>query len=70
MWLDLRHVTTMFVEHDMEIVARFAERVLAFYDGTLIADGTPDQTLSDPRVQLLIGGAKQNLAVLPRAADA
>ena len=65
-----RKITVLFVEHDMEIVARFAERVLAFYDGTLIADGTPDQTLSDPRVQLLIGGAKQNLAVLPRATDA
>ena len=25
----------------MEIVARFADRVLAFYDGTVIADGTP-----------------------------
>jgi len=44
--------------------------VLAFYDGTLIADGTPDQTLGDPRVQMLIGGAKSKLAVLPRTADA
>ena len=65
-----RKITVLFVEHDMEIVARFAERVLAFYDGTLIADGTPDKTLSDPRVQMLIGGAKPKLAVLPRAADA
>ena len=65
-----RKITVLFVEHDMEIVARFAERVLAFYDGTLIADGTPDRTLSDPRVQMLIGGAKAKLAVLPRAADA
>ena len=29
----------------MEIVARFADRVLAFYDGTVIADGTPAETL-------------------------
>jgi len=65
-----RKITVLFVEHDMEIVARFAERVLAFYEGTLIADGTPDRTLSDPRVQMLIGGAKAKLAVLPRAADA
>jgi branched-chain amino acid transport system ATP-binding protein len=65
-----RKITVLFVEHDMEIVARFAERVLAFYDGTLIADGAPDKTLSDARVQLLIGGAKAKLAVVPRAADA
>ena len=46
----------LFVEHDMEIVARFADRVLAFYDGTVIADGTPAATLADARVQALISG--------------
>ena len=40
--LKSRRITVLFVEHDMEIVARFADRVLAFYDGTVIADGTPD----------------------------
>ena len=43
--LKSRKITVLFVEHDMEIVARFADRVLAFYDGTVIADGTPDETL-------------------------
>jgi len=42
-----RKITVLFVEHDMEIVERFAERVLAFYDGTVIADGTPAATLAD-----------------------
>ncbi len=53
-----RAITVLFVEHDMEIVGRFADRVLAFYDGTVIADGTPDETLSNPRVQELITGVK------------
>ena len=53
-----RKITVLFVEHDMDIVARFADRVLAFYDGTVIADGTPHQTLDDPRVQELITGVK------------
>ena len=39
--LKTRKITVLFVEHDMEIVERFADRVLAFYDGTVIADGTP-----------------------------
>jgi branched-chain amino acid transport system ATP-binding protein len=51
-----RKITVVFVEHDMEIVERFAERVLAFYDGTVIADGTPAATLADARVQTLISG--------------
>ena len=41
--LKTRRITVLFVEHDMEIVARFADRVLAFYDGTVIADGTPQR---------------------------
>jgi branched-chain amino acid transport system ATP-binding protein len=53
-----RKITVVFVEHDMEIVERFAERVLAFYDGTVIADGTPTATLADARVQTLISGPK------------
>ena len=53
-----RRITVLFVEHDMEIVERFAERVLAFYDGTVIADGTPAATLADARVQALISGPK------------
>jgi branched-chain amino acid transport system ATP-binding protein len=55
-----RKITVLFVEHDMEIVERFAERVLAFYDGTVIADGTPAATLGDARVQTLISGPRAN----------
>ena len=57
-----RKITVLFVEHDMEIVERFADRVLAFYDGTVIADGTPAATLADPRVQTLISGTKLRVA--------
>ena len=56
--LKSRKITVLFVEHDMEIVGRFAERVLAFYDGTVIADGTPNDTLANPRVQELISGGR------------
>jgi branched-chain amino acid transport system ATP-binding protein len=56
--LKSRKLTVLFVEHDMEIVARFADRVLAFYDGTVIADGTPAVALADRRVQTLISGTK------------
>jgi len=56
--LKSRKITVLFVEHDMEIVEKFADRVLAFYDGTVIADGPPDETLADARVQELITGVK------------
>jgi branched-chain amino acid transport system ATP-binding protein len=57
-----RAITVLFVEHDMDIVERFADRVLAFYDGAVIADGPPVETLENPRIQELITGPKLKLA--------
>ena len=48
--------TVLFVEHDMEIVSRFAERVIAFYSGRVIADGTPAEVLADADVIRYIAG--------------
>lgn len=54
--LKVRGTTILFVEHDMDIVQRFADRVLAFYDGTVIADGPPAIALGDERVREFITG--------------
>jgi branched-chain amino acid transport system ATP-binding protein len=54
--LKANDMTILFVEHDMEIIGRFADRVLAFYEGTVIADGPPSTVLSDPRVQQFVTG--------------
>src|SRR6266850_782155 len=48
--------TVLFVEHDMEVVSRFAERVLAFYDGRIIADAAPEIALADPEVKRYVVG--------------
>ena len=48
--------TVLFVEHDMDIVGRYAERVLAFYEGRIIADGTPDAVLGNADVQRYVTG--------------
>lgn len=52
-------VTTLFVEHDMDIVTRYSQRVLAFYDGRIIANDAPDEVLSDPQVQRYVTGTLQ-----------
>lgn len=51
-------VTTVFVEHDMEIVERYAERALAFHDGKVIADGPVETVLRDSAVREAIVGAE------------
>jgi len=48
--------TVLFVEHDMEVVSRFAQRVLAFYDGRIIADAAPQVALADPEVKRYVVG--------------
>jgi branched-chain amino acid transport system ATP-binding protein len=51
--------TIVFVEHDMEIVSRYADRVLAFYQGRILADGDPHDVLRDPEVRRYVtGGAR------------
>lgn len=49
-------VTVLFVEHDMEVVTRYSDRILAFYSGRIIANDTPDEVLSDPDVRRYVTG--------------
>jgi ABC-2 type transport system ATP-binding protein len=49
--------TIVFVEHDMEIVSRYADRVLAFYQGRILADGEPNHVLNDPEVRRYVTGS-------------
>ena len=51
--------TIVFVEHDMEIVSRYADRVVAFYQGRILADGEPADVLKDGEVRRYVtGGVK------------
>ncbi len=49
--LDERKVTSWFVEHDVDIVAQYATRVAAWINGAIVADGSPDEVLNDPRIK-------------------
>jgi branched-chain amino acid transport system ATP-binding protein len=51
--------TIVFVEHDMEIVSRYADRVVAFYQGRILADGDPHNVLKDPEVRRYVTGGAQ-----------
>jgi branched-chain amino acid transport system ATP-binding protein len=54
-------VTVLFVEHDMDIVNRYTERVLAFYEGRIIADGKPAVVLEDIEVRKYVTGEAQSV---------
>jgi branched-chain amino acid transport system ATP-binding protein len=56
-------VTVLFVEHDMDIVTRYTQRVLAFYEGRIIADGLPAAVLSDTEVRKYVTGEAPHVTV-------
>ena len=42
--------SVLFVEHDMEILERYVDRVIAFYQGEIICDAPPKEALSNKKV--------------------
>jgi branched-chain amino acid transport system ATP-binding protein len=50
-------MTVLFVEHDMDIVSRYADRVIAFASGRIIADAAPALALASDDVRRHVTGA-------------
>jgi branched-chain amino acid transport system ATP-binding protein len=46
-----RDVTIVFIEHDMGLVFRFAERITVLVGGRVLTEGTPAEIAADPRVK-------------------
>lgn len=49
-------VTTIFIEHDMELISKYMPRVIAFHEGHIIADATTANAIIHPKVKKYIIG--------------
>jgi branched-chain amino acid transport system ATP-binding protein len=49
-------ITTIFVEHDMDVIQRYSQRVLVFDNGEVLADGPPSSVLANPDVRRAVLG--------------
>jgi ABC-type branched-subunit amino acid transport system ATPase component len=49
-------VTVLLIEHDMDIVFSFADRISVLVNGELFVEGTPDEVARDPRVKAVYLG--------------
>jgi len=58
-----RDITVLFIEHDMDLVFRFASRVIVMVGGRVLLEGTPAEIAADPRVRAVyLGKAHQDPA--------
>jgi len=55
-----RTVSIVFIEHDMNLVFRFAEKITVMVGGTVLVEGTPAAIADDPRVREVYLGEAQH----------
>ncbi len=55
-----REVTIVFIEHDMKLVFRFAERITVLVGGSVLVEGAPEEIARDPRVREVYLGEAQH----------
>lgn len=46
-----REVTILLIEHDMDLVFRFADQISVLVNGALLTQGTPEAIANDPKVK-------------------
>jgi ABC-type branched-subunit amino acid transport system ATPase component len=51
-----REITVLFIEHDMELVFRFASRIIVMVGGRVLVEGAPHEIATDPRVRAVYLG--------------
>jgi branched-chain amino acid transport system ATP-binding protein len=51
--------TVLFVAHDMDLVLNAADRIIVLHYGQIIAEGTPKEIETDPKVKEVYMGIKQ-----------
>jgi branched-chain amino acid transport system ATP-binding protein len=54
-----RDITILFIEHDMNVVFRFASRIIVMVRGQILVEGPPDEIAADARVrEVYLGGGR------------
>jgi len=50
------HVTAVVIEHDMDVVFRYSDRIVMMHEGAFLADGTPDEIRANNDVASILLG--------------
>ena len=52
-------ISAAIIEHDMDVVFSYSDRIVAMHQGTILADGTPEQIRRDERVLTTLIGTPE-----------
>ena len=55
-----QEVTVLFIEHDMDVVFRFASRIIVLVGGRVLVEGTPEEIAADRRVREVYLGQRRH----------
>jgi branched-chain amino acid transport system ATP-binding protein len=55
-----RDLTILFIEHDMDVVFRFASRIIVMVGGRVLLEGTPEEIGADARVRDIYLGRRHH----------
>ena len=55
-----REISILIIEHDMDLVFRFAQRITVLVQGEVLLEGTPDEIARDRRVQQVYLGEQRH----------
>jgi branched-chain amino acid transport system ATP-binding protein len=50
-------ITAVIIEHDMDVVFKYSDRIVVMHQGTILADGTPDQIRRNDQVTTTLLGS-------------
>ena len=55
-----RGITAVIIEHDMDIVFKYSDRIVVMHQGTILADGTPDEIRDNATVTTTLIGTTRD----------
>jgi branched-chain amino acid transport system ATP-binding protein len=50
-------ITAVVIEHDMDVVFRYSDRIVMMHEGRFLADGSPEEIKANPEVASILLGA-------------
>jgi len=53
------HISAAIIEHDMDVVFNYSDRIVAMHQGAILADGSPDEIRRNEAVQANLLGATE-----------